>query len=62
MPLDGLLLHKLAQETNILVGGKISKVLEISESDYILQIRANFKNYNLLLSASSQYYRFHLRE
>lgn len=62
MPLDGLLLHKLAQETNILVGGKISKVLEISESDYILQIRANFKNYNLLLSASSQYYRFHLTE
>ena len=62
MPLDGLLLHKLAQETNILVGGKISKVLEISESDYILQVRANFKNYNLLLSASSQYYRFHLTE
>ena len=60
MPLDGLLLHKLSKEINHLVGGKISKVLEVSESDYILQIRSNFKNYNLLLSASSQYYRFHL--
>jgi predicted ribosome quality control (RQC) complex YloA/Tae2 family protein len=62
MPLDGLLLNKLASEISPLVGGKISKVLEISESDYILQIRSNFKNYNLLLSASSQYYRFHLTE
>ncbi len=62
MPLDGLLLNKLANEISPLIGGKISKVLEISESDYILQIRSNFKNYNLLLSASSQYYRFHLTE
>lgn len=60
MPLDGLLLYKLCEELNLVVGGKINKVLEVSESDYIFQIRSNFKNYNLLLSASNQYFRIHL--
>lgn len=62
MPLDGLLLHRLSNEIQFLVGGKVSKVLEIMDSDYILTIRSNYKNYNLLLSASSQYYRFHITE
>ncbi len=60
MPLDGLMLYKTASELNCLIGGKINKVLEVSESDYIFQVRSNFKNYNLLLSASNQYYRIHL--
>lgn len=60
MPLDGLFLHKLCDELNILVGGKISKVLEVSDNEYILAIRANYKNYQLFLSLSNEYYRIHL--
>ncbi len=62
MPLDGLMLYKICEEIKPLIGGKINKVLEVSESDYIFQVRSNFKNYNLLLSASNQYYRLHLTE
>lgn len=60
MPLDGLFLNKLCNELNILVGGKISKVLEVSDSEYILSIRANYKNYNLFISVSNESSRIHL--
>lgn len=60
MPFDGLFLKKLTDEFQTLIGGKISKVLEVSDTDYIFNIRANYKNLNLLISLSNEYYRIHL--
>ena len=60
MPFDGLFLNKLSKELNFLVDGKISKVLEVSDFEYILQIRANYKKYNLFLSMSNENSRINL--
>ncbi len=60
MPLDGVFLYKLSQELNIFKNGRINKVSEVSETDFIFGIRANYQNYNLLISLSSEYARVHL--
>lgn len=60
MPIDGLFLKKLSFELNFLINGKINKIQEVSDTDFIFQIRSNYKNHNLLISTSSEYSRIHL--
>lgn len=60
MPIDGLFLKKLSLELKFLINGRINKILEVSDSDFILQIRSNYKNHNLLISTSSEYSRIHI--
>ncbi|HJV44164.1 MAG TPA: NFACT RNA binding domain-containing protein [Bacillota bacterium] len=61
MAFDGLVTKSIVNECNeFLLGGRISKIHQPSESDIILQIRANGVNHRLLLSANASYPRFHL--
>lgn len=60
MSFDGVFLHKLIQELNILKSGRITKVMESGDTDFILVIRANHQNYNLMISLSSDFARIHL--
>ena len=57
---DGIFLSKIKNEFEILKSGRISKINEISDTDFIFTIRAQRKNYNLLISLSSEYSRIHL--
>lgn len=57
---DGIFLNKMLEELNILKTGRINKINESGDTDFIITIRANYSNYNLLLSASSNFSRCHL--
>ena len=56
---DGIFLSKIKAEFEVLKTGRISKINEISDNDFIFTIRAQRKNYNLLISLSSEYSRIH---
>ena len=60
MSFDGILLSKLVNEFNNLKTGRISKISESGDTDFIFTIRANRQNYNLMMSFSSDYARIHL--
>ncbi len=60
MSFDGIFLHKLIQELDILKTGRISKVMESGDTDFILTIRANHQNYNLMISLSCDFARIHI--
>ena len=60
MSFDGVLLHNLIKEFDILKTGRISKVIESGDTDFVLQIRANHKNHLLMISFSSDFARIHL--
>ncbi|MBE6137156.1 MAG: fibronectin-binding domain-containing protein [Erysipelotrichaceae bacterium] len=60
MSFDGIFLSRLIKEFNILKTGRISKVIESGDTDFILTIRANRQNYNLMMSFSSDFSRIHL--
>lgn len=60
MSFDGILLSKLVSEFNILKTGRISKIAESGDTDFIFTIRANRQNHNLMMSFSSDYARIHL--
>lgn len=62
MSFDGVLLNKLKNEFNILKTGRISKIVENGTTDFILTIRSNRINHNLMLSFSSDYARIHLTD
>ncbi len=57
---DGIFLSKLKQELNILKTGRISKINEISDNNFIFTIRANSINYKLYLGFNAQTSRIHL--
>ncbi len=59
---DGIFLNKMLKELNILKTGRINKINESGDTDFIITIRANYNNYNLLISASSNFSRVHLTE
>ncbi|MBR4496910.1 MAG: NFACT family protein [Acholeplasmatales bacterium] len=59
---DGIFLNKMLEELNILKTGRINKINESGDTDFIISIRANYNNYNLLISASSSFSRCHLTE
>jgi len=60
MSFDGILLNKLINEFNILKTGRISKITESGDTDFIFTIRANRINYNLMMSFSSDFARIHI--
>lgn len=60
MSFDGIFLSRLIKEFDVLKTGRISKVIESGDTDFILTIRANRHNYNLMLSFSSDFARIHL--
>ena len=60
MSFDGVLLNKLKNEFDILKTGRISKISESGDTDFLLTIRANRKNHQLMMSFSSDFARIHL--
>ena len=59
---DGIFLSKLLNELNILKTGRITKISEISDTDYLFTIRSQKNNHNLIISLSSSYSRCHLTD
>lgn len=62
MSFDGVFLHKLIQELNVLKTGRITKIMESGDTDFVLVVRANYQNYSLMISFSSDYARIHLTD
>lgn len=62
MSFDGVLMHHLKEELNLLKSGRITKIVESSDTDFIWTIRKEHTNYFLLTSFSSEYARIHLTE
>lgn len=62
MSFDGIFLHKLIDEFNILKTGRITKIIESGDTDFIFQVRANHQNYNLMICLSSDFARIHLTQ
>ena len=60
MSFDGVLLEKLHKEISFLKTGRISKINESGDTDFILTIRHERQNYQMMLSFSSDYSRIHL--
>lgn len=60
MSFDGIFLNKLIKEFNILKTGRITKIMESGDTDFVFTIRANHQNYNLMIGLSSDYARIHL--
>lgn len=59
MSFDGIFLNKLIKEIEYCKTGRISKISESSETDFILTIRRERSNLNLMLSFSSDFARIH---
>ncbi len=60
MALDGILFYKLKNELKELETGKINKIQEASENEFLFTIRHMKENYKLLISLSANYPRVHL--
>lgn len=60
MALDGILFYKLKEEIKFLETGRINKIQEASDSEFLFTIRSQKENYKLLISLSANYPRFHL--
>lgn len=60
MSFDGIFLHHLSKEFEPLINGKLNKISEIGDLDFIFDIRAFGKSYKLLTSFSSDFARIHL--
>ncbi len=58
--LDGIFINKIKDEISFLIEGRISKITSSVETEYILTIRKDRKNYNLLISLSQTFSRIHL--
>ncbi|WNR46566.1 Rqc2 family fibronectin-binding protein [Paenibacillus roseipurpureus] len=62
MALDGLVLHAIVHELQMVVGGRINKIHQPNENDIVLHIRTQRQNVKLLLSANPTYPRVQLTE
>lgn len=60
MVMDGLNLLASYQELKQLIGGKIDKIQQVERDELIVGVRANNKNYKLLISASPANARIHI--
>lgn len=61
MAIDGTFIHYLTEElSSQLKGGRVSKVSQLNNLEYIFEIRTHGKNYALLLSTSLNAPRLHL--
>ena len=54
MAFDGLFTSKMVEELKLLEQGRINKIYQSSKYDYIFTIRANYQNYNLLISSNPE--------
>lgn len=57
---DGMFLNKIIDEISFLKTGRINKITESGDTDFIFTIRYQRQNYNLMISSSTQYFRIHL--
>ena len=62
MALDGLVLHAIVHELQMVVGGRINKIHQPNENDIVLHIRTQRQNVKLLLSANPTYPRVQMTE
>lgn len=63
MPFDGIVTRAVTRELQEnLIGGRIDKIYEPTDTELILTIRNNRKNYSLLISIHPSYARIHLTE
>lgn len=60
MALDGLILEKIIKQLQTLVDGKVSKITQISKTDFTFIVRKNNYNYQLLINAHSNYNRIQI--
>ncbi|GGK14107.1 hypothetical protein GCM10010965_03900 [Caldalkalibacillus thermarum] len=62
MAIDGMMIHALLEEMQILKSGRITKIYQPFERDIVLHIRAQGKNHRLLVSANPTYPRLHFTD
>ena len=62
MSFDGIFLSKILDEISFLKTGRISKITESGDTDFIFTIRQDRKNHELMLSFSPLFSRIHLTE
>lgn len=63
MPFDGIAARAAAEElSTVLEGGKINKVYQPSQTEIVLSVRSQRKNYDVLISIHPNYARIHLTE
>ena len=62
MALDGLMIHHLVNELKFLVNGKIGKISQVGNNDFLFVIRAQGKNNKLFISLERNQYRIALTE
>ena len=63
MSYDGLFTHAMVNELKeTILGGRVNRIHQPYPNELILRVRANRKNYHLLLSAHPQYARLQLTE
>src|SRR5690625_1761391 len=61
MPFDGVVTRAVTYELNQhLIGGRITKIYQPTPTELLLTVRQKGENFLLLLSAHSNYARFHL--
>lgn len=60
--LDGIFFYKLSNELNDLKTGKINKIQEISDDEFLFTVRRNSRNIKLLISLSPNSSRIHITE
>ena len=57
MALDGLMLHHLIAELDVLQNGKIGKITQVGNNDFVFVVRNNSKNNKLFISLERNQYR-----
>ena len=57
MALDGLMLHHLVKEIDFLKGGKIGKITQVGNNDFLFVVRSLSKNNKLFVSLERNQYR-----
>lgn len=62
MALDGLMIHHLIEELKILNGGKIGKITQVGNNDFLFVVRSQGKNNKLFISLERNQYRIALTE
>lgn len=63
MPFDGIVTRAVTQEiSEQLIGGRINKIYQPTNTELVITIRNHRKNHTLLLSIHPSYARFHLTE
>ena len=60
MSLDGIMFYRLSNELKALETGKINKIQEISDDEFLFTVRKNKENYKLFISVSANYPRINL--